>query len=52
MILDNIGVYTDTIYSIVKSKQIPHLKNSTRILFAKDSIHLWIQYREYINLRI
>ncbi|WP_430787149.1 helix-turn-helix domain-containing protein [Virgibacillus flavescens] len=47
-----LGVHTDTIYAMVKSKQIPHLKMGTRILFTKESIHLWIQDQEYTSLRI
>ncbi|MBS3680719.1 helix-turn-helix domain-containing protein [Ornithinibacillus massiliensis] len=38
-----LGVHTDTIYTMVKLKQIPHLKLRNRILFTKDSIDLWVQ---------
>lgn len=38
-----LGVHTDTIYTMVKLKQIPHLKLRNRILFTKDSIDLWLQ---------
>ncbi|ASK64207.1 DNA-binding protein [Virgibacillus phasianinus] len=51
-VADFLGVHTDTIYALVKEKQIPHLKIGTRILFTKESISLWIQDQEYSSLRI
>ncbi|WP_404452561.1 helix-turn-helix domain-containing protein [Virgibacillus necropolis] len=47
-----LGVHTDTIYALVKEKQIPHMKIGTRILFTMQSIDLWIQDQEYTSLRI
>ncbi|GGA80324.1 helix-turn-helix domain-containing protein [Ornithinibacillus halotolerans] len=38
-----LGVHTDTICTMVKLKQIPHLKLRNRIFFTKDSIDLWMQ---------
>lgn len=45
-----LGVHTDTIYAMVKQKQLPHLKVQNRILFTKESIDLWIQDQEYTSL--
>lgn len=45
-----LGVHTDTIYAMVKQKQIPHLKIQNRILFTREAIDLWIQDQEYTSL--
>jgi len=37
-----LGVHTDTIYTMVKTNQIPHLKLGKRILFTRESIDLWM----------
>ncbi|ASN06210.1 helix-turn-helix domain-containing protein [Virgibacillus necropolis] len=45
-----LGVHTDTIYLMANLKQIPHLKFRNRILFPKESIDLWIQDQEFLNI--
>jgi len=47
-----LGVHTDTIYTMVKLEQLPHLKAGNRILFTKESIDLWIEDQEFISLQI
>lgn len=47
-----LGVHTDTIYAMVKLRQLPHLKVGNRILFTKDSIDLWIEDQEFTSLQI
>ncbi|WP_026909118.1 helix-turn-helix domain-containing protein [Paucisalibacillus globulus] len=37
-----LGVHTDTVYTMVKINQIPHLKLGKRILFTRESIDLWM----------
>jgi excisionase family DNA binding protein len=37
-----LGVHTDTIYTMVKANQVPHLKVGKRILFTQESIELWM----------
>ncbi|MDY0404216.1 helix-turn-helix domain-containing protein [Virgibacillus sp. 179-BFC.A HS] len=50
-VADLFGVHTDTIYTMVKQKQLPHLKIGNRILFSKQSIELWIEDQEFASLR-
>ncbi|MBX4150744.1 helix-turn-helix domain-containing protein [Paenibacillus lautus] len=38
-----LGVSTDSIYTMVREKQIPHMRIRRRILFHRDAIDLWIQ---------
>ncbi|WP_219835358.1 helix-turn-helix domain-containing protein [Paenibacillus sp. R14(2021)] len=38
-----LGVSTDCIYTMVREKQVPHVRIRRRILFHKDEIDLWIQ---------
>ncbi|HLR69661.1 helix-turn-helix domain-containing protein [Virgibacillus alimentarius] len=45
-----LGVHRDTIYVMVKLKQIPHIKLRNRIFFTKESIDLWLQSEENTNL--
>jgi excisionase family DNA binding protein len=46
-----LGVHTDTIYIMVKLKQIPHVKLRNRILFTREAVTLWLQDQEKNNLR-
>jgi len=38
-----LGVSTDCIYTMVREKQIPHVRIRRRILFHRDAIDSWIQ---------
>lgn len=46
-----IGVSDDTIYSMAKQNEIPHLRVRTRILFRKESIDTWMKAMENNSLR-
>jgi len=41
-----LGVCTDTIYTMVKKKEIPHFRIRRRILFSKEAIESWIKSQE------
>ncbi|WP_342489143.1 helix-turn-helix domain-containing protein [Cytobacillus sp. FSL W7-1323] len=45
-----IGVCKDTIYTMVKEKQIPHVKARTRILFRVKTLDAWMREQEQQNL--
>lgn len=38
-----LGVSTDSIYTMVREKQIPHMRIRRRILFHRNAIDSWIQ---------
>lgn len=38
-----IGVHQDTIYTMVKQKQIPHFRVRRRILFSIETIDAWMR---------
>jgi excisionase family DNA binding protein len=44
-----IGVSQDSIYTMVREKQIPHVRVRTRILFRKETIHGWMRQLEVQN---
>lgn len=46
-----LGVHQDTIYMMVRKKEIPHVKLRNRILFTRESIDTWLREQEYMNLR-
>ncbi|WHY22194.1 excisionase family DNA-binding protein [Paenibacillus sp. G2S3] len=39
---DYLGVSSDSIYTMVREKQIPFIRVRRRILFDRDSINSWI----------
>ncbi|ARF67074.1 DNA-binding protein [Paenibacillus larvae subsp. pulvifaciens] len=41
-----IGVSDDTIYSMVREKQIPYVRVRRRILFRKETIDAWMSQQE------
>ncbi|GLY11345.1 helix-turn-helix domain-containing protein [Pseudobacillus badius] len=43
---DYLGVHTDTIYTMVREKQIPHFRVRRRIFFTVTAIDNWIQDQE------
>ncbi|MBB6446510.1 helix-turn-helix domain-containing protein [Bacillus benzoevorans] len=45
-IANYIGVSTDTIYTMVKQKQIPHVRIRRRIFFSKETIDKWMKDQE------
>jgi len=45
-IADYLGVHQDTIYTMVRQKQIPHFRLRRRILFSKITIDSWMKTQE------
>lgn len=43
---DYLGVCTDTIYTMVREKQIPHARVRRRIIFSRETIDAWIREQE------
>jgi len=41
-----LGVSIDTIYRMVRQKQIPHIRVRKRILFRADSLNAWMSKQE------
>lgn len=40
---DYLGVSTDSIYTMVRENQLPHVRIRKRILFHKDIINAWLR---------
>lgn len=49
-VAEYIGVCIDTVYSMVREKQIPHIKVRRRIFFRKDTIDAWMASQERSNI--
>ncbi|WP_338788770.1 helix-turn-helix domain-containing protein [Metabacillus sp. FJAT-53654] len=45
-VADYLGVHPDTIYNMVREKQIPHFRVRRRILFSVETIDAWIKDQE------
>lgn len=45
-VADYIGVHLDTIYTMVKQKQIPHFRVRRRIFFSIETINAWMRQLE------
>lgn len=43
-----LGVHTDTIYKMVREKEIPHYRLRRRIMFSQEAIDRWI-YKQELN---
>ncbi|MCP3026644.1 helix-turn-helix domain-containing protein [Halobacillus sp. A5] len=43
---DYLGVCTDTIYTMVKQKEIPHFRLRRRIMFSEEALNDWIRQQE------
>lgn len=41
-VADYLGLHTDTIYDLVKEKEIPHIKIGRRIFFMEDVLEKWM----------
>ncbi|MGY0692660.1 helix-turn-helix domain-containing protein [Virgibacillus sp. FSP13] len=46
-----LGVHTDTIYTMVRQKEIPHFRLRRRIMFSKEAIDNWIRSQEENNVQ-
>jgi excisionase family DNA binding protein len=45
-VAEYLGVHQDTIYNMVRQKEIPHFRVRRRILFTIESIDAWIRQSE------
>ncbi|MGG3798021.1 helix-turn-helix domain-containing protein [Metabacillus fastidiosus] len=45
-VAEYLGVHPDTIYNMVREKQIPHFRIRRRILFSVETIDAWIREQE------
>lgn len=48
---ERLGVHEDTIYNMVKSKQIPHIRARRRILFRAETLDQWMAQQEQASVR-
>lgn len=48
---DYIGVHIDTVYTMVRQKEIPHVRVRRRILFNRDTIDAWMREQESNNCK-
>lgn len=44
-----IGVHVDTIYTMVRQKEIPHIRVRRRILFNVNTLDAWMNQQEERN---
>ncbi|MDF2651874.1 MAG: binding domain protein excisionase family [Paenibacillus sp.] len=47
-----LGVHRDSVYTMVRKKEIPHFKVGVRILFRMETIESWMKQQESLNHRI
>lgn len=50
-VADYLGVHQDTIYTMVRQKQIPHFRIRRRILFNQSTIDAWIDNQETMAIK-
>ncbi|MEH7490866.1 helix-turn-helix domain-containing protein [Neobacillus niacini] len=50
-VADYLGVHQDTIYTMVRQKQIPHFRVRRRIFFNQNTIDAWIEKQETMIVR-
>ncbi|MGF9913347.1 helix-turn-helix domain-containing protein [Paenibacillus ehimensis] len=43
-------VSTDSIYAMVREKQIPHIRVRRRILFSMDMIEEWMRSKAHLSV--
>lgn len=41
-----LGVSTDTLYDMVRRKEIPHIRIRRRIFFRRDTLDRWLEQME------
>ncbi|MEH7223896.1 helix-turn-helix domain-containing protein [Bacillus sp. JJ1566] len=51
-VADYIGVHKDTIYTMVRQKQIPHIRVRRRIFFSIETIDAWMRDQEQKSLEV
>lgn len=50
-VAEYLGVHQDTIYTMVRQKQIPHFRVRRRIFFNQNTIDSWIEKQETMIVR-
>lgn len=45
-----LGVHKDTIYTMVRQKEIPHFRVRRLIFFSREAIDAWIREQEINNV--
>lgn len=50
-VADYIGVHLETIYTMVRQKQIPHFRVRRRIFFSIETINNWMHEQEKKSLQ-
>lgn len=48
---ERLGCHADTVYAMVRQKQIPHFRVRSRIFFRSESIEAWMRNQEQHNCR-
>ncbi|MFC0271091.1 helix-turn-helix domain-containing protein [Metabacillus herbersteinensis] len=48
-VAEYLGVHPDTVYTMVREKEIPHFRVRRRILFSVETIDAWIRDQESIT---
>ncbi|MEH7236787.1 helix-turn-helix domain-containing protein [Bacillus sp. JJ1562] len=51
-VADYIGVHKDTIYTMVRQKEIPHIRVRRRIFFSIETIDAWMREQEQRSLEV
>lgn len=49
-IADYLGVHRETIYDMVRKKEIPHFRIRSRIFFSREVIDDWIRKQQTMNV--
>ncbi|MBP1950250.1 helix-turn-helix domain-containing protein [Virgibacillus litoralis] len=47
-----LGIHRDTIYTMVRQKEIPHFRLRRRIMFSKEAIDSWIREQESESVQV
>jgi excisionase family DNA binding protein len=50
-VADYLGVHLETIYTMVRQKQIPHFRLRRRIFFSVETINEWMREQERKSLQ-
>lgn len=46
-----LGVHEDTVYAMVRDRQIPHIRVRRRIFFRRETLDAWMSQQEAENAR-
>lgn len=45
-VADYIGIHKETVYVMVRKKEIPHIRIRRRIFFSQETIDAWLREQE------